>query len=179
VRISLHAGVSRGVAGRLHSPAVDARDLAAAAAARGFGVQRVLIDCSAAAFLDELHHAVSRLRGRDLLLITFSGHGRVGTWCFADRDLLLTDVCAVLSARRRRTRVVIVADACHPESWPELDDGVTLIAPSEPHPQDGRGVNTRSPFTAALIRDATLLPAATPPRRAARSCSGTAARRRR
>ncbi|HJW95671.1 MAG TPA: caspase family protein [Thermoanaerobaculia bacterium] len=151
--ISLHAGVSRGAAGRLHSPAVDARDLAAAAAARGFGVQRVLIDCSAELFLEELGCAVARLRGADTLLLTFSGHGRVGAWCFADRDLALRDVCSLLSSRRRGTRVVIVSDACHSESWPALDDDVTLIAPAESHPLDGRGANTRSPFTAALIRE--------------------------
>ena len=140
-RSSLHAGVSRGVAGRLHSPGVDARDLAAAAAARGYGVQRVLIDPTAEEFLTELR--------RGPTLITFSGHGRPGTWCFADRELPLTEVIALLP---RDEPVCVVSDACHSRHapWPP---NVTLLAPPAPLALDGRGKNTRSPFTAALIRE--------------------------
>jgi hypothetical protein len=158
IRISLHAGVSRGVAGRLHSPAVDARDLAAAAAARGFGVQRVLIDPTAAEFLAELRLGPT--------LITFSGHGRPGSWCFADRDLALTEVIALLPSA---VEVCIVSDACHSRdaAWPP---NVTLLAPAEPLALDGCGKNTRSPFTAAVIREWL----GTPP---ARACGGTSVRR--
>ena len=140
-RISLHAGVSRGVAGRLHSPAVDARDLAAAAAARGFGVQRVLIDPTADEFLAELRLGPT--------LITFSGHGRPGSWCFADRDLPLTEVIALL---RQDEPVCVVSDACHSREapWPP---NVILLAPPAPLALDGHGKNTRSPFTAMLIRE--------------------------
>jgi len=182
--ISLHAGVSRGVAGRLHSPAVDARDLAAAAAARGFGVQRVLIDSDADVFLAELRVVVSRVRRGDTLLITFSGHGRANAWCFADRDLQVGEVGDVLALRPRGVRVVIVADACHSDAWRAID-GVTLIAPPDQHPRDGAGLNTRTPFVAQLLRDLRVNPAlltpaaATPARRGARSCDGKAARRRR
>jgi len=184
--ISLHAGVSRGVAGRLHSPAVDARDLAAAAAARGFGVQRVLIDPDAETFLAELRVAVSRVRRGDTLLVTFSGHGRPNAWCFADRDLQVDELCVVLSMRPRGAQVVIVADACHSDAWRALD-GITLIAPPDQHPRDGPGLNTRTPFIAQLLRDlranpALLTPAAatqTPARRGARSCGDKGARRRR
>jgi len=140
-RISLHAGVSRGVAGRLHSPAVDACDLAAAAAARGFGVQRVLIDPTADEFLAGLRLGPT--------LITFSGHGRPGSWCFADRELPLNEVIALLP---RDEPVCVVSDACHSRDapWPS---NVILLAPPAPHALDGHGKNTRSPFTAALIRE--------------------------
>jgi len=175
--ISLHAGVSRGAAGWLRSPAVDARDLAAAAAARGFGVQRVLIDCRAGEFLAELRAAVSRMRRDDALLITFSGHGREQSWCFFDRDLPLVDLCDVLASLPRRTHVCIVADACHSEAWRELDvelrAELTVIAPRDIHARDGRGRNTRSPFTAALLRAMLAAP------HAAHASAGRAARRRR
>lgn len=140
IRISLHAGVSRGIAGRLRSPAIDARDLAAAAAARGFGVQRVLIDPTADEFLAELRLGPT--------LITFSGHGRPGTWCFADRELPLKEVIALLPD----APVCIVSDACHSRdvTWPS---NVTLLAPPAPLALDGHGKNTRSPFTAALIKE--------------------------
>jgi len=182
--ISLHAGVSRGVAGRLHSPAIDARDLAAAAAARGFGVQRVLIDPTADEFMDELRVAVLRVHRGDTLLITFSGHGRDASWCFFDRDLALAEVCSLLALLPRRTRVCIVADACHSEAWGEIDvqlrAKLNVIAPREMHARDGRGTNTRSPFTAELIRNWNIkLAPGSPTPRGARSCSGTAARRRR
>lgn len=172
-RISLHAGVSRG----LRSPAVDARDLAAAAAARGFGVQRVLIDCSAAEFVAELRVAVAGIRRGDTLLLTFSGHGRESAWCFADRDLPLREICEVLAALPSRAFALIVADACHHEAWRAIDvrlrAEVTVIAPRETHARDGHGRNTRSPFTAAVIR------AMVAPLPAARACGGKAAHRRR
>ena len=148
IRFSLHAGVSRGVAGRLRSPAIDARDLAAAAAARGFGVQRVLIDPTADEFLAELR--------RGPALITFSGHGRPGSWCFADRDLALTEVIALLPPHEE---VCVVSDACHSRDapWPS---NVTLLAPAAPLALDGHGKNTRSPFTAAVIREWLAAPCA-------------------
>jgi len=182
--ISLHAGVSRGVAGRLHSPAVDARDLAAAAAACGFDVQRVLIDPTADEFVSELRLAVTRVHRGDTLLITFSGHGRNASWCFFDRDLPLLEVCRLLVPLPRGTFVRIVADACHSEAWSAIDvplrAEVTVIAPAEVHARDGKGRNTRSPFTAALIREwMVTLSVGTPPPPGARSCSGTGARRRR
>jgi hypothetical protein len=156
IGISLHAGVSRGAGGRLRSPAVDARDLAAAAAARGFGVQRVLIDPTADDFVRELALAVSRSHRGSTLLLTFSGHGREHSWCFFDCDLPLSAVCRELAPLPRGTYVCIVADACHPESWREVDvplrAEVMVVAPPECHPRDGQGINTRSVFTAALIR---------------------------
>ena len=176
-RISLHAGVSRGNGGRLRSPAVDARDLAAAAAARGFGVQRVLIDCSAAEFVAELRVAVAEIRRGDALLLTFSGHGRESSWCFADRDLPLRELCEVLAQLPPRAVVLVVADACHHEAWRALDvplrAEVTVIAPRETHARDGHGRNTRSPFTAAVIRAMVGAPPAAP------ACGGKAAHRRR
>ena len=202
IGISLHAGVSRGAGGRLRSPAVDARDLAAAAAARGFGVQRVLIDPTADDFVHELAIAVSRSRRGSTLLLTFSGHGREHSWCFFDRDLPLAAVCRELAPLPRSTFVCIVADACHPESWREIEVSlraeVMVVAPSERHPRDGRGINTRSPFTAALIRalcartpiedvipltplspcfEPFTVVAATRPRSGGRSCSDRGARR--
>lgn len=176
-RISLHAGVSRGSGGWLRSPAVDARDLAAAAAACGFGVQRVLIDCSAAELVAELRVAVAEIRRGDALLLTFSGHGRESSWCCADRDLPLRDVCEVLALLPSRALVLVVADACHHEAWRAIDvrlrAEVTVIAPRETYARDGHGKNTRSPFTAAVIR--AML--GDPP--AVRPCAGKAAHRRR
>jgi len=202
IGISLHAGVSRGAGGRLRSPAVDTRDLAAAAAARGFGVQRVLIDPTADDFVRELALAVSRSHRGNTLLITFSGHGRERSWCFFDRDLPLAAVCRELVPLPRRTYVCIVADACHPESWREVEvelrAEVMVVVPPECHPRDGKGINTRSPFTAALIRAlcaggtiSDVIPltplspcfepfrvvAATRPRSGGRSCSDRGARR--
>lgn len=181
MRISLHAGVSRGVGGRLRSPAVDARDLASAAAACGFGVQRVLLDCIASEFLDELRVAVSRMRRGDTLLLTFSGHGRESAWCFADRDVALGEVCALLALLPSRACVTIVADACHSEAWEalevELDAEVTVLAPAETEAKDGRGRNTRSPFTAAVIREIVKRAGELRGCRVVRVCGGRAARR--
>jgi hypothetical protein len=47
---------------------------------------------------------------------------------------------------------------------------VTLLAPAEPLALDGRGKNTRSPFTAAVIREWLGTPSAP-------ACCGTAVRR--
>ena len=183
--ISLHAGVSRGAAGWLRSPAVDACDLAAAAAARGFGVQRVLIDPARDEFTRELSVAITHTRRGDTLLITFSGHAHEEAWCFTDGDLPLRDLCDALDALPRRTFVYVVADACHPEVWRELPkrSEVMVIAPPDGYVRDGLGKNTRSPFTAALIRAMHESPSllrvvrAFPAPRRGRPCCDTGARR--
>jgi hypothetical protein len=113
----------------------------------------VLIDPTCDLFLNALAAAVERTRRGDTLLITFSGHGREGTWCFADGDLPLARVAERLP---RFAFVCIVSDACHSDAWREVampaGAEVMLVAPEEHHPSDGRGINTRSAFTAELIR---------------------------
>jgi hypothetical protein len=164
--VSLHVGVSSG-GGRLRSPAVDARDLAAAAAARGLGVQRVLIDAAATrdAFLRELAAAAARVGAGDTLLITFSGHGRESGWCLADGELPLAEICAALP---RAGYISIIVDACHAGALedrqsclsslsgqaglPVLQVIVLAACGANSSAKDGHGPNTRSPFTAALLR---------------------------
>jgi Caspase domain len=118
--ISLHAA-----AGQVCAAAVDARDLAAAACARGFAVQRLLTGRAATrgALLGELARAAARLRARDTLLVSFSGHGSREGWWLEDGLLPFGAVCEALP---RRGYVCVIADCCHAAAF--ADGAQTLLS---------------------------------------------------
>jgi metacaspase-1 len=105
----------------------DARDMAALAALRGIE-PRLLITKKAtrAAVLAGLRRAARALKGGDLFVLTYSGHGgqvrdasgdepdkKDETWCLYDAQLIDDELYYELSRFAAGVRILVLSDSCH------------------------------------------------------------------
>ncbi len=123
----------------------DARDMAALAAAQGFGEAAVLLTAQATseAVLRYLQEAADALRSGDHLVVSFSGHGgqvqdvdadEAGdqldeTWCVFDRMLLDDELHAAWARFRAGVRILLVSDCCHSGTIARLPVRARRLAP--------------------------------------------------
>ena len=105
----------------------DARDMAAIAKAKGFTATVLLTrQATAEALLDAMADAAKRLKARDILLLTYSGHGgqvpdtngdeedaKDETWVCYDRQVIDDELYALYAKFREGVRIFILSDSCH------------------------------------------------------------------
>jgi hypothetical protein len=117
--------------GQLSGPTNDASDMADIARANGFGDAIMLLNENASyeSVLKQLDQASKDLRsGRDILLITYSGHGGTTrdplatdpndrrtdqTWCLFDGQMADDTLYSEFSKFAAGTRILVFSDSCH------------------------------------------------------------------
>ncbi len=132
--ISLHVGLNRldpkhyaGWDGKLNACENDARSMEEIAKALGYRTELQLSEQGTrAAVADFLAKAARDLRGGDMLLLTYSGHGNQvpdldgdepdqldETWCLYDGQMIDDELYRMYGALAEGVRVLILSDSCH------------------------------------------------------------------
>jgi len=105
----------------------DANDMQAQAKNRGFETSQLLDDqATSAAVISAISDAAKALRGGDIFLLTYSGHGSQvpdidndetdgldETWVLYDRQLLDDELYALWGQFERDVRILVISDSCH------------------------------------------------------------------
>jgi hypothetical protein len=146
--LSLHLGVNHidpahyaGWNGALNACEADARSMETIARGVGFTTTLLLSqEVTRAAVINSLSAAAGALKGGDMMLVTYSGHGgqlpdltgeeadmKDETWCLYDGQIVDDELHQLYGGFATGVRVLILSDSCHsgsvakaPESSPEL-----------------------------------------------------------
>ena len=132
--ISLHIGLDSvnpegyaGWSGKLQSCEKDALDMQKIAASLGYTTLTVMTkDATVIGVTGTLLTLAGRLKSRDMLFLSYSGHGgqvpdKNGdeidrtdeTWCLYDRMMIDDEIYALLSKFRKGVRIFVLSDSCH------------------------------------------------------------------
>jgi metacaspase-1 len=105
----------------------DAGDMAEIAKAAGFTTKALLTRrATRAAVIAELTAAAAALRGGDILMVTYSGHGgqlpdkdgdesdlQDETWCLYDGELVDDELLRIWAKFKAGVRILVFSDSCH------------------------------------------------------------------
>ncbi|MEY2856294.1 MAG: hypothetical protein RLZZ74_603 [Cyanobacteriota bacterium] len=132
--ISLHIGLNRvdpthyqGWDGELNGCENDAKSMEAIARQQGFKSQLILTQKATAKCIKQaLMDAATELEPRDILLLTYSGHGGQipdlnndeddnldETWVLYDRELIDDELYALFGSFKKGVRIFVLSDSCH------------------------------------------------------------------
>lgn len=133
--ISLHIGLDSvnpngysGWSGPLQSCEKDARDMLKIAASTDYSASNCVMtkDATVDNLVSELSSLAGRLKSKDILFLSYSGHGgqvpdKNGdepdrsdeTWCLYDRMMVDDEIYTLLGKFRRGVRIFVLSDSCH------------------------------------------------------------------
>jgi hypothetical protein len=132
--VSLHLGLNgvdpkhyAGWDGTLKACEADAQDMASLAKEQGFSTTLLLTKkASRDAVIAGIKAAAKKLKGGDIFLLTYSGHGgqvpdRNGdepdledeTWCLYDGELIDDELWELWAGFKKDVRVLVLSDSCH------------------------------------------------------------------
>ncbi|WP_370190333.1 caspase family protein [Qipengyuania sp.] len=166
---SLHIGLNRVSAGHygsempLRSAVADAEAMEAIARAQGFSSQALHDDAATSgAVARHIHQLASRARRKDIVLISYAGHGSNiydsggdepdsldETWCLFDRMMVDDELYGLYTLFGPDVRLLIVSDSCHSGTVARM---VSASAAADPFAADSDEVfRTIDPVAARAV----------------------------
>ncbi|WP_380872494.1 hypothetical protein ACFB49_34260 [Sphingomonas sp. DBB INV C78] len=167
---SLHIGLNfvdpahyAGWDGELNACEFDAEDMEALAKQAGFATSNLIRGAATrAAVVAAIGNAAAVLKGGDIFLITYSGHGgsipdpsgdepdgKDETWCLYDGELIDDELGELWTKFAAGVRVLLISDSCHSGTIYKTQGASKLVLTADEVSEDWRATPRAMPLSIA------------------------------